>query len=540
MSELTITLAGSEEKAEFSGGNAWLRNDGTDIIYAAKSAGISAGADGVVAIPAGQSAPVYGANGTVFLLGTGSVQLIGSDYSTNPFKTSAQSGGSGADSVARAAISAHAGNTDIHVTAAEKAAWNGKADKSDIPTKVGELDNDSGFITSPDGGNAAQLGGIPASELDRVRCAVVGGVKAGVQWTGVDATKGDTTIRMQVDADYDKMFLFKSTDGQETWTEIEINADTVDGKHASEMLQNLGYFNSGNLLNYALVEKTSGFVFVGNEVTGMPYDNTYWFVSIEHTANHCKITATDINNHRKTFNIVYNDTLSKWDEWINIADGGNADTLNGLHANEIASNPNLLINPDSRINQRGESSYSAVGYTVDRWQAARDVSSTTGDFTITPTADGLIIDNQTDGLIAIGQKVENFTELFGKTLTLSASVGGNAVSATGTAVNADGTILRADTDFGFISVYIKENTRLGAHIYVNSGATAVLDWIKLEIGEKATPFVPPDPATELAKCQRYYQIRTTNDIDPLDLRPSMRTITDIKQVTGGYAYVAEL
>ena len=436
MSELTITLAGSEEKAEFSGSNAWLRNDGTDTVYAAKTAGISAGADGVVAVPAGQSAPIYGANGTVFLLGTGSVQLIGSDYSTNPFKTSAQSGGSGADSVARAAISAHAGNTDIHVTAAEKAIWNDKAD-------------------------------------------------------------------------------------------------------LNQTLRNLTFWSEGDIKDKSLAS-ASGFVFVGNEVTGMPYDNTYWFVSIEHTANHCKITATDINNHRKTFNIVYNDTLSKWDEWINIADGGNADTLNGLHADEIASNPNLLINPDSRINQRGESSYSAAGYTVDRWQAARDVSSTTGDFTITPTADGLIIDNQTDGLIAIGQKVENFADLFGKTLTLSASAGGNVVSATGTAVNADGTILRADTDFGFISVYIKENTRLGAHIYVNSGATAVLDWIKLEIGEKATPFVPPDPATELAKCQRYYQIRTTNDIDPLDMRPSMRTITDIKQVTGGYAYVAEL
>ena len=71
----------------------------------------------------------------------------------------------------------------------------------------------------------------------------------------------------------------------------------------------------------------SGFVFVGNEVTGMPYDNTYWFVSIEHTTNHCKITATDINNHRKTFNIVYSDTLKKWGEWINIADGGNATSV---------------------------------------------------------------------------------------------------------------------------------------------------------------------------------------------------------------------
>ena len=60
----TIALTGTEVKAEFSGGNAWLRNDSTDTVYAGKSAGITAGADGVVAVPAGQSAPVYGANGT--------------------------------------------------------------------------------------------------------------------------------------------------------------------------------------------------------------------------------------------------------------------------------------------------------------------------------------------------------------------------------------------------------------------------------------------------------------------------------------------
>ena len=123
---MTISLAGSEVKAEYSGANAWLRNDGADVIYAAAKPGITAGADGVVAIPAGQSAPVYGANGSVWLTGTGSVMLIGSDYSENPFKSAAQAGGSGADEVARAAISAHSGNADIHVTAAEKANWNNK------------------------------------------------------------------------------------------------------------------------------------------------------------------------------------------------------------------------------------------------------------------------------------------------------------------------------------------------------------------------------------------------------------------------------
>lgn len=105
MSNKTITLENSEVEVQFSGANAWLRNDSTDTVYASSLSGIAAGADDVVAIPAGQSAPLYGANGRVFLSGSGSVQLIGSDYSTNPFKTSAQ-GGSGADKMVRAAVSA--------------------------------------------------------------------------------------------------------------------------------------------------------------------------------------------------------------------------------------------------------------------------------------------------------------------------------------------------------------------------------------------------------------------------------------------------
>ena len=397
MSELTITLAGSEEKAEFSVGNAWLRNDGTDTIYAAKSAGVAAGADGVIAIPAGQSAPVYGANGTVYLLGTGSVQLIGSDYSTNPFKTSAQSGGSGADSVARAAISAHAGNTDIHVTATEKAIWNDKAD-------------------------------------------------------------------------------------------------------LNQTLRNLTFWSEGDIKDKSLAS-ASGFVFVGNEVTGMPYDNTYWFASIEHTTNHCKITATDINNHRKTFNIVYNDTLSKWDEWINIADGGNADTLNGLHANEIASNPNLLINPNFKINQRGSDEYSSEDYCVDGWRIYKDGKVTKSD-------SGIVISLK-DGATTNGilyQKNEVLADYVGKEITLSVSVDGTMYSGNIVVPASGASAKTVMTPHGEWYLYHLSNNIIQVACLVREANTDVVNWVKVEIGSVATQFVPPDPATELAKCQRYLTV----------------------------------
>ena len=172
MSEKTIALSGAEVKVTFSGGNAWLRNDGAAVVYASKTAGITAGADRVISIPAGGSAPVYGANGTVYLLGSGSVQLVGSDYATNPFKTSAQAGGSGADDVARAAIEAHAGNAEIHVTAEEKAAWNNKAELTDIPSSL-----------PADGGNADTIDGKHASDLAYLT-DIIGGLRRG--WASTD------------------------------------------------------------------------------------------------------------------------------------------------------------------------------------------------------------------------------------------------------------------------------------------------------------------------------------------------------------------
>ena len=54
-------------------------------------------------------------------------------------------------------MSTHISNSTVHVTADEKSAWNGKADKSDIPTKTSDLTNDSGYITSADGGNATSV-----------------------------------------------------------------------------------------------------------------------------------------------------------------------------------------------------------------------------------------------------------------------------------------------------------------------------------------------------------------------------------------------
>lgn len=337
MTSKTIALSGAEIRADYSGGtNAWLRNDGTATVYASTAPGVTAGADGVVSIPAGQAAAIYGACGTVYLLGTGSVQLVGSDYTACPFKASAQ-GGSGADSVARAAIEAHAADVDIHVTADEKAYWN-----------------------------------------------------------------------------------------------------TLSGK-------------------------------------------------------------------------------------------------------------NELDNPDFRVNQRGLSEYS-TGYTVDRWYISTDKCKAA------PESDGIRLTATaalTSNTHAFWQNIE-FPLAPGKhTLSLNVSEVSGVWSARIRTVNASGDYVDSyytsalHEGVNKVSVDLPEGEYISAvSIGFNKGTEAgnslKLAWAKLEGGSLATPFVPPDYAAELAKCQRFYQVRTTNDIDPLDLRPSMRTITDIKAVEGGYAYVAEL
>lgn len=341
MTSKTISLTGTETKVEYSGGcNAWLRNDGAAAVYVSAAPEVMAGADGVVSIPAGQTAPIYGANGTVFLLGSGSVMLIGSDYAECPFKTSTSSGGSGGvDDVARAAIEAHTADTDIHVTAEEKAGWNG------------------------------------------------------------------------------------------------------------------------------------------------------------------------------------------------------------------LSNPNLLINPDFSINQRGKQIYASGGYSVDKWFLSHSGSGNSGVFDVTTRVlSGSVID--TNGFyVNMQQYIENPVRFAGMEMTFSANI--TALDKTsliqvwrtesGVTTSIAATPYNTETEKILKFVMPDDLTETSKiRIILQTRGNAVLNWAKLEFGSVATPYVPPDPALELLKCQRYYQIRSTNDIDPVDLRPSMGTITDIKAVEGGYAYVAEL
>lgn len=93
----TINLNGSEVKiTELGGDNTEIFNNSSGNVYASKLPNITAGGDDVIAIPSGSIDGLYGTCGTVYLLGTGNVELRGVDYKIT--KTRGQTNPAGGDS----------------------------------------------------------------------------------------------------------------------------------------------------------------------------------------------------------------------------------------------------------------------------------------------------------------------------------------------------------------------------------------------------------------------------------------------------------
>lgn len=154
------------------------------------------------------------------------------------------------------------------------------------------------------------------------------------------------------------------------------------------------------------------------------------------------------------------------------------------------SNPNLLINPDFKINQRGATSYEKQGYSVDRWKIM--------NVTVTPNKDGGITvtnDKYTDTGKFI-QILENTTE---GDSTLSCYV--TSVSGTVTMVADDNSqvILKQ----GLNVLHTSKNTKTFT-ISLNQGTSVTLKWVKLEQGKVATEYIAPNYADELLKCERFF------------------------------------
>lgn len=156
------------------------------------------------------------------------------------------------------------------------------------------------------------------------------------------------------------------------------------------------------------------------------------------------------------------------------------------------SNPNLLINPDFKINQRGATSYEKQGYSVDRWKI--------WNVTVTPsTSGGITVKN--DKYTDIGtfvQPLENATE---GDSTLSCYVTSVSGKVTMVADDDSQVILKQ----GLNVVHTSKSTK-NFIIFLNKGTSITLKWVKLEQGKVATEFIAPNYAEEILKCQRFYVV----------------------------------
>ena len=208
------------------------------------------------------------------------------------------------------------------------------------------------------------------------------------------------------------------------------------------------------------------------------------------------------------------------------------------------SNPNLLINGDFRVNQRGfTTGIIASKYTVDRWKAGsnqntNEITVNDGSITITNVNPSSSVSAY---LIQELEEIET-SKLENKMVTISCcDIDGNIYSKSAVASSTVGSSPSLITDWGWFRLY-RTNTNYEMTIQVATGKSVTLKWVKLELGSVATAFTPRPYAEELALCQRYYQVITNrqNNIavarSSIDLRISgtylqtMRTIPTVNQI----------
>lgn len=193
-----------------------------------------------------------------------------------------------------------------------------------------------------------------------------------------------------------------------------------------------------------------------------------------------------------------NDTVSE----TSLLEGETAHAANGeaIVGKAKYINPNLLINPDFSINQRGLTEYTGIatqnGYTVDGWRQFPSYCS------VTPggSGSGVWLANNTTADEAYSDLQQLLSEplAVGKPYTISIELDGEVFQLT--MIAAEG--FQRWTVNADVSVYLSA-TRCLLRNFKKEGS-CFIGWVKLEPGKVATPFVKPKEALELANCQSYY------------------------------------
>ena len=194
------------------------------------------------------------------------------------------------------------------------------------------------------------------------------------------------------------------------------------------------------------------------------------------------------------------------------------------------SNPNLLDNWyfGNPVNQKGQTSYTEAGYTIDRWALP---PSTPGSFLLHSS------DNYSANVKGVFfQRIENKRFIVGAKYTLSVLRGLITSPAlyyeTFTLTSGGGWQTRFNVDGGTFGFYCNSNT---SDVQFDLDYAKTIIAVKLELGSQQTLAHQengvwvlneiPDYGEQLARCQRYFQLYSSADLRPakaVDCRPTMR------------------
>lgn len=177
------------------------------------------------------------------------------------------------------------------------------------------------------------------------------------------------------------------------------------------------------------------------------------------------------------------------------------------------SNPNLLINPDFKVNQRGLTTYNETDYSFDRWKIYNTTVNQL-DNGISYKGGSTTTNSQGNLENYISQILETeLNEEFTISIKVSSIVGSFRLEA----MRKGGDSLHGKDAL----IGKKEITSNGIHTLTLDGSSTPLsiirfgttsqngactiEWVKLEKGKHATAFIHPIYSEEYQKCMWYFQ-----------------------------------
>lgn len=260
-------------------------------------------------------------------------------------------------------------------------------------------------------------------------------------------------------------------DTNELWGKSFQNRGRADGKNIDDLMNNE---NQGQW--WVEVSKVQG---------THAFDSGYYFlICYSNVQIAIKFVSSDTTPRPIKYRYYTN---NKWYGW----------------SNNCSSNPNLLINGDFQVNQRGSTTYEIPSstwntiYTVDRWAlTGQGTKATYNNNKVT------VVSNSNDSYLR---------QIFEKPLNGTYIATVKVTSLTGNA----SCYMRDNNQVSYgakaLSVGINHIEISGSNlnelmIMISANSTITIEYVKLEQGSIATPFIPRLYAEELALCQRYYQI----------------------------------